>query len=196
MAIDRVEQVEVIPGKGKICFYLDNAARSMEKQFPPVMIERPEGLTGDARLDQAVWPLLLAAKSTATYWGFDYEGYRRLVEYFTRPDYDERAGSARAPEVDRATQASIAARIRTEKDLALLVDEGWLRAESYKATEGRISVYFITAKLARNAVAAHGVIVTRENRPPTPSRPCAPKSRVVVRTERSYVNARRLKPLL
>jgi len=204
MAIDTVEQVEVIPGKGKICFYLDDTARSLEAQFPPARIEGPEGLTGEERIDRAVWLLLLAAKNTATYWGFDYEGYRRLVEYFARPDYDEKAGKTKAPEMDRATRASINDLIRTEKDLALLVEDGWLRAESYKSPEGRISAYFVTAKLARNAMVAHGVTATREASPPMLSKPCAqsapspqgtPKSRVVVRSERSYVKVRRLKPL-
>lgn len=208
MAIDTVEQVEVIPGRGTICFYLDKTARALEEQFPAAHIEGPGNPTGDERLTAAVWPLLLAAKNTNTYWGFDYEGYRRLVDYFARPDYDEKAGKTKAPEVDRATRASITDVIRTEKDLALLVDEGWLRAEPYKSPEGRISVYFITAKLAKNAVvgtarqpakpqSARAIAVPprRTQAPPQPMPP-APQTRIVVRGSRSNITAPRLRPIL
>ncbi len=207
MAIDTVEQVEVIPGRGKICFYLDPAARSLEPQFPPANIEWPGNPTGDERLTAAVWPLLLAAKNTNTYWGFDYEGYRRLVDYFARPDYDEEAGETKAPEVDRATRASIKDVIRTEKDLALLVDEGWLRAEPYKSPEGRISIYFITAKLARNAVAgtanhpaspqpARAIAAPSRSRVPPQPAPPPPQTRIVARGSRSNITAPRLRPIL
>jgi hypothetical protein len=208
MAIDTVEQVEVIPGRGNICFYLDPAARSLEAQFPPANIQGSGNPTGDERLTAAVWPLLLAAKNTNTYWGFDYEGYRRLVDYFARPDYDEEAGQTKAPEVDRATRASIKDVIRTEKDLALLVDDGWLRAESYKSPEGRISVYFITAKLAKNAVGETTPGLTqpqlaraikappRPQAPPQTVPPAPPQTRIVVRGSHSYVTAPRLRPIL
>lgn len=208
MAIDTVEQVEVIPGRGAICFYLDKTARALEEQFPPSQIKGPGGLTGEERLDQAVWPLLLAAKNTDTYWGFDYEGYRRLVDYFTRPDHDA-SGTTKAPEMDRATRASIQDIIRTEKDLALLVDDGWLRAESYKSPEGRISVYFITAKLARNAVAgatkhpakppptrAIAVSPQQPQTPPQAAPSTPPQTRIVVRGSRSNITAPRLRPIL
>lgn len=207
MAIDTVEQVEVIPGRGNICFYLDPVARSLESQFPPANIEGPGNPTGDERLMAAVWPLLLAAKNTNTYWGFDYEGYRRLVDYFARPDYDEDAGETKAPEMDRATRASIKDVIRTEKDLSLLVDEGWLRAEPYKSPEGRINVYFITAKLAKNAVTETSPRPTqskparaiaappRPQAPPQPAPP-PPQTRIVVRGSRSNIAARRLRPIL
>jgi hypothetical protein len=207
MAIDTVEQVEVIPGRGNISFYLDRTARALEAQFPPANIQGPGNPTGDERLTAAVWPLLLAAKNTSTYWGFDYEGYRRLVDYFARPDYDEEAGQTRAPEVDHATQASIKDVIRTEKDLTLLVDEGWLRAEPYKSPEGRISVYFITAKLAKNAVAETTrhpakppptraiAVPPRPKAPPQPAPP-PPQTRIVVRGSRSNITTPRLRPIL
>jgi len=209
MAIDTVEQVEVIPGRGNICFYLDPAARALETQFPPAHIGEPARFTGDDRLPAAVWPLLLAAKNTHTYWGFDYEGYRRLVDYFARPDYDEEAGRTKAPEMDRATRDAIKDVIRTEKDLALLVDDGWLRTAPYKSPEGRVNVYFITDKLARRAVAGTAKQPTlslprparsiapplqRPQAPPQPAPP--PQTRVVVRGSRSNINAPRLRPIL
>ncbi|MBI5397213.1 MAG: hypothetical protein HZA91_18095 [Verrucomicrobia bacterium] len=207
MSIDTVQQVEVIPGRGKICFYLDKTARALEAEFPPPHIEGPEGLTGDERLDRVVWTLLLAAKNTNTYWGFDYEGYRRLVDYFVRPDYDEDAATTKAPEMDRATRASISDVVRTEKDLALLVDDGWLRAEPYKSPEGRIAVYFITAKLASNAVGARRPAETRprparaklapsKRLPQPPPTSSLPQIRIAVRGSHSYITAPRLRPIL
>ena len=107
-------------------------------------------------LELAIWPFLLYARESAKYarkestaeyvayyWGFDFNGYRQLIEYFT---------GYKIQDIHPSVAETITNTIKTEDGLEKLVKVGLLRKVVHTTTKDHnVNVYFLHEDLLRIA---------------------------------------------
>ena len=117
-----------------IKYYLDDIAEGLASKYDPNKISGPHNLTGDYMEECAVLPFLLVARNTGTFWGFDFEGYQNVIDFFS--------------DAARTEMAFAEARVKSEQDLVEIAERGHLRRVDNKGT----SAYFVSESLAATAI--------------------------------------------
>ena len=119
----------------EIKYYLDDIAKSLADQYDPSSITGPHNLTGNNVDECAVFPFLLTAYNTGKFWGFDFDGYKKVVDFFSNVR-------------DAKVHMSFArAKVKGPQDLDDLATVGHLRRVMHETTP----VYFVSETLAATA---------------------------------------------
>jgi len=118
-----------------ITYYMDDIARAFPERYPTQDISGPHQLTGDFGNEECpLYPFLLVPLNTGKYWGFDFEGYKKLVDHFSN--------SGASTEMDFASAV-----VKDEGKLVDLAQKGHLRQEDFEGT----AVFFPSETLIRTS---------------------------------------------
>ena len=116
-----------------IKYHLDDVARQLAERYDTRAISGPDNLTGDFPEECAVMPFLHVAYNTGKFWGFDYGGYTKVVDFFK--------------DADATNMAFARARVNGEGDLAEIAQKGHLRRVMHEGNP----IYFVSEQLVAMA---------------------------------------------
>jgi hypothetical protein len=139
-------------------FYKCDISRKLEVAYPAGNIDLSRNLVpGDSKLASALFPFLIIAQETSSYWGFRHNDYFTMLNLYARTYGDEAV---------KAAMEKIIPRMRFAAALNEFLDMSppLLAKVNYAPTPGEIAVpvYFVTDSLLRNATGA----ITIPNRVP------------------------------